>query len=270
MLKHVREFWEYGKPLGFGEPVQQGDGHFRMTHANGQYVTLSGSMFDGKEKLRIIGDMHRVAEIAAVKPNAAKHTFKKEHSRLYLDRSENEERAIEKAARLAAEWDDTIARLQKISDLYDKEGRNPTDDALGWALWQKFDAIEADLQDINRVPTVTIPWPKVVTHDEYVDLWLGRWPTPANPPAPSSPSASGGLLWEAPPKTRRGRESTWDPVVAELKTRPGEWAVVKQDCSASTADYLKRTYPGLEVRSRGVKNSRAERIYARWVGETKE
>lgn len=275
MLKHAREFYEYAKPLGFSEPVMQGNDHFRMRHDNGGAVTFACTPSDWRAKANTIADIHRVAEVPQSKPNAAKHTFKKEHTRLRLDRSENEERAIDKAARLSEEWTGTIGRLQQVSDLCDAHGRTSELDALGLVLWQKLDDIEGELKDIGRLAPGLVPWPRPRTYDEVVDLWHGRWPDPEAPeqPAPTevkqpAKSSPPGLVWEDPPSTLRPREK-WAPIVAELKLNPGVWAKVAEDTDAATASRLKKKYPGLESRGESdpARRNRYARLWMRWVGE---
>ena len=278
MLKHAREFYEYAKPLGFSEPVMQGNDHFRMRHDNGGAVTFSCTPSDWRAKANTIADIHRVAEVPQSKPNAARHTFKKEHSRLRLDRSENEERAIDKAARLTEEWTGTIERLQHVSDLCDEHGRTSELDALGVVLWQKLDDIEGDLKDIGRLAPGLVPWPRPRTYDEVVELWHGRWPDPEPPTepvltdaAPVAESPATGLVWEEPPAQlkRRGRRSIWEPIITELKSNPGMWAKVGEDIATATPARLKRKHPGLE--SRGQMNPARKGYYAqlwmRWNGE---
>jgi hypothetical protein len=65
-----------------------------------------------------------------------------------------------------------------------------------------------------------------------------------------------------PAKDGDGR-TRWPDVVAELRQKPGQWALVAQDASVGIAGHLKTRY-GLEVRARGQVKSRAAEIYARF------
>ncbi|MTE24863.1 hypothetical protein GJQ66_11680 [Microbacterium sp. ZXX196] len=51
-------------------------------------------------------------------------------------------------------------------------------------------------------------------------------------------------------------------VIEELKTRPGQWALVGEDVTTSTATLLKKY--GAEATARGSKSGRVARLYARW------
>lgn len=75
----------------------------------------------------------------------------------------------------------------------------------------------------------------------------------------------GEIKWEEPQpvSARNRRSSTYAPMVEELKKRPGQWAVVAEDAAPTITSYLKKVY-GVEATARGVKNGRAEKIYARW------
>lgn len=74
-----------------------------------------------------------------------------------------------------------------------------------------------------------------------------------------------GIKWEEPQEVTSGpgRKSEYAAVVNELKRNPGRWAVVAEDVAPSMAGYLKRRY-GVEVTTRGVKNGKAEKVFARW------
>lgn len=82
------------------------------------------------------------------------------------------------------------------------------------------------------------------------------------------------IKWEEPTPNGRGNKPLrdWAGIAALLRDRPGEWAVVAEDVSTSVASNIKQgRHRGFdagefEVTCRGVKNSRAEKIYARYVG----
>lgn len=76
-----------------------------------------------------------------------------------------------------------------------------------------------------------------------------------------------GLKWETPePATRGGRvPNNYDAIVAGLRERPGQWALVAENASRQNfVSALKRR--GAEVTTRGIGPdvNFAERIYARW------
>lgn len=76
------------------------------------------------------------------------------------------------------------------------------------------------------------------------------------------------LKWEEPERSPALRNK-WLPVIEGLKARPGEWAVIAEDASANLGPMLKRTYVNVETTARGVKNGRAAKVYARWIGDEK-
>jgi hypothetical protein len=75
----------------------------------------------------------------------------------------------------------------------------------------------------------------------------------------------GEIKWEDPASAKRGpgRKPMYDLLVAQLKLRPGVWAVVAENVSPNTVTHLKKMY-ALEATARGIKGGRAEKIYARW------
>lgn len=80
------------------------------------------------------------------------------------------------------------------------------------------------------------------------------------------------IKWEAPEPDGRGR-GAWDDTAEALRSRPGEWALVAEDVSASTAIAIKRARlaafapaGSFEAVSRSASNNRRARIYARYVG----
>lgn len=85
-----------------------------------------------------------------------------------------------------------------------------------------------------------------------------------------------GISWEQPPAGRDKpiTRTAWGPIVAELRTRPGEWAVVAVKptaaAAATVAAHMRRgIYTGM---SRGEFEAMARtvdgeyRVYARYVG----
>lgn len=64
----------------------------------------------------------------------------------------------------------------------------------------------------------------------------------------------------------RGRGAETDLIIAALKSRPGEWALIKTDVTASSATPWKKR-EGIEARSSSVGKPEGKAdIYARWVG----
>ncbi len=55
---------------------------------------------------------------------------------------------------------------------------------------------------------------------------------------------TGVLRWEEPPNRRQNKATRWAPVAAELRARPGEWAVIEetsnQTSTAATVQYVKK------------------------------
>ncbi|WIA95769.1 hypothetical protein [Curtobacterium sp. MCBA15_004] len=78
------------------------------------------------------------------------------------------------------------------------------------------------------------------------------------------------IKWEDPEPDARIKYD-WAAMLAALRSRPGEWALIFEDAPASVATNLKRgiyadSKPGeFETARRSVKKSRAK-IYARYVG----
>lgn len=71
------------------------------------------------------------------------------------------------------------------------------------------------------------------------------------------------LIWEDPPEDGRGNGKVpWKAIVAELRARPGEWAIVWEGTATQAgakAQHLRRYFPGVESVSRKGK------VYARAV-----
>jgi hypothetical protein len=74
------------------------------------------------------------------------------------------------------------------------------------------------------------------------------------------------LKWESPEPPKSGFKGKWPAILAALKERPMEWALVAEDTAASNASRLKRDYPGFEFTVREVRDNRAAKLYARWLG----
>ena len=75
------------------------------------------------------------------------------------------------------------------------------------------------------------------------------------------------VKWQDPPAVRRTPRGPgggrWQKIAAQLRERPNTWALVGEDVGTSMHHYLRSM--GLEVTTRGRKNGRIERIYARYV-----
>ena len=76
------------------------------------------------------------------------------------------------------------------------------------------------------------------------------------------------LKWEEPEPwtTVSTRYRYWVHVVEELKRNPGHWALVGEDVTSSVMALLKKY--GCEATTRGTRNGRAAKIYARWPETT--
>lgn len=78
------------------------------------------------------------------------------------------------------------------------------------------------------------------------------------------------IKWENPPADGRSR---WTEIFAELRKRPNEWALVREEAPVSTASQIKKgllgnSRPGeFEARSVHGDNPSRGKIYARYVGE---
>lgn len=75
------------------------------------------------------------------------------------------------------------------------------------------------------------------------------------------------LEWRAP-AGGRAPWTDWTKVIAELKTKPGEWACVGVYASGVTS-HLKKRYPGVEATMRHVNMDSTRRegeLFVRWVG----
>ena len=82
------------------------------------------------------------------------------------------------------------------------------------------------------------------------------------------------VVWEKP-SPRRGRPplTEYYELAEELKKHPGEWALVGENMSISTGNHIssgriKAFQPAGEFEGtiRGQVNGRAEKVYARYVG----
>lgn len=70
---------------------------------------------------------------------------------------------------------------------------------------------------------------------------------------------------DAPPAVKRGRQGIYDPLFAELKAMPGQWARWQESTGAkasSCSQYLRKL--GLESASRTIDGKIY--VYARYVG----
>ena len=79
------------------------------------------------------------------------------------------------------------------------------------------------------------------------------------------------IVFKNPPQSAHGNSGPRDKTVqilSALQSRPGEWALIKEDVSAATGTLWNKR-PGIEARSSsiGKTNGRYD-IYARWVGES--
>lgn len=84
------------------------------------------------------------------------------------------------------------------------------------------------------------------------------------------------LVWEAPPAVTRNGRPDWTTIGAELRARPGEWAIVRVCERIAQSSNLAYTinrgligampYGEFEARSRAFGTE--HRVYARYVGET--
>lgn len=68
----------------------------------------------------------------------------------------------------------------------------------------------------------------------------------------------------APPVRRIGAGT--QAILDALQARPGEWALIKEDCNPNTTTWWKKC-PGVEAKSStiGKPKNRVD-VYARWVG----
>lgn len=89
------------------------------------------------------------------------------------------------------------------------------------------------------------------------------------------------LRWETPPAALRNRtRRDWQVIADSLKDNPGNWAVVAEDVSASTGTHIRHgrltafaPAGAFEARVSGARDSktgRAEKVYARYIGEKGE
>lgn len=80
------------------------------------------------------------------------------------------------------------------------------------------------------------------------------------------------LKWESPNEGAQGRHGNagkWFEILDALKSNPGEWALVAENDWVQSARQGLLT-KGCEITCRGVNkpvNGKAEKIYARYVGE---
>lgn len=70
-----------------------------------------------------------------------------------------------------------------------------------------------------------------------------------------------------PAQNRRGVSQETQDIIDALRSRPGDWALIKKDSTASIATFWNKK-PGIEAKSSsiGKKNGKSD-IYASWVGE---
>lgn len=73
--------------------------------------------------------------------------------------------------------------------------------------------------------------------------------------------------WHAapPPLPRpKGNRSRWDPIVEELKQRPGQWADFPEE-PPSSSDYLRGRYPDLSITTRDRHKSGGVKRCTLWL-----
>ena len=70
--------------------------------------------------------------------------------------------------------------------------------------------------------------------------------------------------WGAPPPVQRGqRKSKYDPIVEELKQKPGKFALVMQNVNSASAKVLTQRGCKITTRSTGAGDSRVN-VWAMW------
>lgn len=80
------------------------------------------------------------------------------------------------------------------------------------------------------------------------------------------------VQWEEPPARKCNARKDWASIAAQLRSRPGQWAVIDTDAAVSAAANFRRgvnrSFPvgDFEFRAHGTNNNRVEKIYARFVG----
>ncbi len=74
------------------------------------------------------------------------------------------------------------------------------------------------------------------------------------------------LRWEEPPPRCSGRRGAWTEVMEDLRSQPGEWAVVAEDYETDAAHDVARTFRRrrFEAVVRKQRHSPFRTIYARW------
>lgn len=81
-----------------------------------------------------------------------------------------------------------------------------------------------------------------------------------------------GIRWQEPPPRERdgGNQpgSYYPGVIAELRARPGQWALIREGVTAAVASGLRKRFPDVEFRTvhtEGDPRAQAVDIYARAV-----
>lgn len=83
-------------------------------------------------------------------------------------------------------------------------------------------------------------------------------------------------VWETPETQRLGRppSANYEKLAADLRANPGAWALVGENLSVSigshiTSGRIKAFQPAgsFEGAVRGSKNGRAEKVFARFIGD---
>jgi hypothetical protein len=86
------------------------------------------------------------------------------------------------------------------------------------------------------------------------------------------------IKFETPEPARSGKpRHNWAEIAAQLRKRPGEWAVIDEDCPKTQGGNFSRggnkafrPVGAWEFTVRGASKSRAEKLYGRFVGEKGE
>ena len=67
--------------------------------------------------------------------------------------------------------------------------------------------------------------------------------------------------------TSRGIGSETQAIIDALRSRPGQWALIKSDVNPNTTQWWKKR-PGIEAKSSTIGKPKNKcDVYARWVGE---
>lgn len=118
MHKRVKELLEYARQCGFElEPEMDGQGHYVVTHPNGQRYRLAATPGSYRGDTNARADLRRISGVTPPRPRAAKYTTRPNRDGFSMDRAVSDkwtgDWSAPKRKQLPKEITDRIAYLKR-------------------------------------------------------------------------------------------------------------------------------------------------------------